>query len=103
MGLDITIHRKNVPYGSDFWVNGRRRYGDIVDLMKRKYNYQYGEDLLITWEIHSDLVSVLQEMMLESMDDEVDYFLYNEFYHFLCDIMDDVCDKKQEWYFEATW
>ena len=41
MGLDITLHRKDTPYGKDFWVNGRMRFGSIRDLMVKKHNYKY--------------------------------------------------------------
>ena len=108
MGLDITIHRKGVPYGSDFWINGRRKFGPIKDLMVEKYNYQYGTDHLITWEIWSDLTSIIESKMCECIENEKahvteDFYIYNDFKNFLYAIFVDVCDKTQNWYFEATW
>lgn len=114
MGLDITIHRKGVPYGSDFWINGRRKFGSMKDLMVEKYNYQYGTDHLITWEVWSDLISIIESKMRECIENDEfieneevhvteDFYIYNKFKDFLFSIIDDICNKTQKWYFEATW
>ena len=118
MGLDITIHRKGVPYGSDFWINGRIKFGPIKNLMVEKYNYQYGTDYLITWEVWSDLISIIESKMREYIENDEfieneeihvkedfykDFYIYNNFKNFLYNIVDDVRDKTQNWYFEATW
>ena len=96
MGLDITIHRKDSNYGEDLYYNGRNRYGQIRDLMVEKYNYKYGEDLLLTDEMIKDLLIIVHNKIIELSTDIVIYGqLYNELIFVFMDV--------ESWYFEATW
>ena len=96
MGLDITIHRKDSKYGEDFYYNGRNRYGHIKDFMVIKYNYKYGEDLLLTDEMIQDLLTIVHNKIIELSPNTV---LYGQLYNDLIFVsMDD-----ESWYFEATW
>lgn len=101
MGLDITLHRKGTPYGEDFWVNGRMRFGCIRDLMVDKYNYQYGKDLLITKEIMIDLLNITHAYIITS--DERDLSVYMDFYADLLYVYGEMIYGDEDWYFEATW
>lgn len=101
MGLDITLHRKGTPYGKDFWVNGRMRFGCIRDLMVDKYNYQSGKDLLITKEIMIDLLNITHANIITS--DEFDLSVYMDFYGDLLYVYSEMFYGDEDWYFEATW
>ena len=109
MGLDITLHRKNTPYGRDYWFNGRNRFGQIRDLMVDIYNYKQGSDLLLTIEMIEDLLNFTNKLIIESMKDQqsfFDVFIYKDLYDALIRIADDSFfndGDDEEWYFEATW
>lgn len=109
MGLDITLHRKNTPYGEDYWFNGRNRFGQIKDLMVDIYNYKQGSDLLLTIEMIEDLLTFTNKLIIEAMQDQqhfFDVYIYKNLYDALIRIADDIFfndDEDEEWYFEATW
>ncbi len=107
MGLDITLHRKNVPYGKDYWFNGRNRFGGIRDLMVETYGYKYGKDLLLTIEMVKDLLTLTHKLIIISIQNEQDFYdvdIYKDLYDALIRIADDIYfDEDEEWYFEATW
>lgn len=101
MGLDITLHRKNTPYGKDFLVNGRMRFGSIRDLMVEKHNYKYGKDLLLTKEMIIDLLNITHKNLIEA--DEFDMMVYANFYTDLLYVYNKMIYNNEDWYFEATW
>ena len=101
MGLDITLHRKDTPYGKDFWVNGRMRFGSIRDLMVEKHNYKYGKDLLLTKEMIIDLLNITHKNLIEA--DEFDMMVYANFYSDLLYVYNKMMYNNEDWYFEATW
>lgn len=110
MGLDITLHRKNTPYGEDYWFNGRIRFGKIRDLMVDTYKYKAGTDLLLTIEMVKDLLTITNKLIIKSMQDPQDFYYvytYKELYNALIRIADNIFfnddDEDEEWYFEATW
>ena len=107
MGLDITLHRKNTPYGEDYWFNGRNRFGNIRNLMVDIYNYKQGSDLLLTIEMIENLLNMTHTLIIYSMNNKEDFYdvdIYNELYNALIRIADDIYfDEDEEWYFEATW
>ena len=109
MGLDITLHRKNTPYGEDYWFNGRNRFGKIRDLMVDTYKYKAGTDLLLTIEMVKDLLTLTHKLIIVSMQDPqkfYDVYRYKELYNALIRIADNIFfddDEDEEWYFEATW
>lgn len=98
MGLDITIHRKDTPYGRDFYYNGRNRYRQIKDLMVEKYNYKYGKDLLLTDKMIKDLLTIVHNKIIELSPDTV---LYGQLYNDLVFVFDNM--YVEDWYFEAIW
>lgn len=101
MGLDITLHRKDTPYGKDFWVNGRMRFGCIRDLLVEKYGYKYGKDLLLTKEMIIDLLDITHKHLIEA--DENDIMVYANFYSDLLYVYNKMIYSNEDWYFEATW
>lgn len=101
MGLDITIHRKDTPYGRDFYYNGRNRYKQIKDLMVEKYNYKYGKDLLLTDAMIKDLLTVVHNRIIELSNESTDVVLYGQLYNDLVFVFDNM--YVEDWYFEATW
>lgn len=101
MGLDITIHRKDTPYGRDFYYNGRNRYRQIKDLMVEKYNYPYGKDLLLTDTMIKDLLTVVHNRIIELSNESTDVVLYGQLYNDLVFVFDNM--YVEDWYFEATW
>lgn len=101
MGLDITIHRKDTPYGRDFYYNGRNRYRQIKDLMVEKYNYSYGKDLLLTDKMIKDLLTVVHNRIIELSNESTDVILYGQLYNDLVFVFDNM--YVEDWYFEATW
>lgn len=107
MGLDITLHRKNTPYGKDYWFDGRIRFGKIRDLMVDTYKYIAGTDLLLTIEMVKDLLTLTHKLIIVSMQDPQDFYdvdIYIELYNALIRIAEDIYfDEDEEWYFEATW
>ncbi len=101
MRLDITIHRKGTPYGEDYWVNGRIRYASVKKLMVEKYQYKYGEDLLLTKGMIIDLLDITHKLLIEA--DESDMMEYANFYTDLLYVYNKMIRKNEDWYFEATW
>lgn len=106
MGLDITLHRKDVVYGKDYWFNGRNRFGAIKDLMVDIYNYKQGEDLRLTVPMMQDLLTMTHKLIIASTQNPNDYYdiaIYDDLYNALLKITDDILFAAEEWYFEATW
>ena len=101
MGLDITIHRKDIPYGEDIWVNGRSRFGAVRNLMVEKYQYKYGEDLLLTEAMIKDLLTIVHNKIISCGIEDGDVMIYAGFYNNLITVFDSMFEE--DWYFEATW
>lgn len=103
MGLDITIHRKDVKYGSDYWFNGRNAYREVKDFMLERYHYCYGMDYPLTFNLCEELKVVIAKTMYNNINDNYKVNRLKELFYAIVNVQIDIEQNDTKWYFEATW
>lgn len=103
MGLDITIHRKGVKWGSDYHYNGRYAYREVMDFMKNKYYYSGGFDYPLTFLICEELKVVIIQTMTDNINDDMKMNKLKNMFYDITNVQINMETTGTKWYFEATW
>ena len=103
MGLDITLHRKGIPWDKDYYYNGRSTYREVIEFMKNTYYYPSGMDYPLSFTICEQLKGLIVKTILENINDEMKATKLKAMFYDLTNIQIDMDNNNTNWYFEATW